>query len=116
MTCGATYSESGKPCGFEPCAEYVNLLSEKARLEGRCAGLEEGNMRNQEAIKRQDAQLAKVLAENERLRQDRDRLAGIVEKADALADISSALVHSSSSCWADDVENAILPYQEARNG
>lgn len=146
------FSESGKPCGFEPCEAYIKLLSEKSRLEGRCAGLELGNKINLESIKRQDERMVELLKENESLRaevekhkdrrqhfedllncsiehenewtrralkaeaenatlrQDRDRLAGIVEKADALYQASKI------QCFRKEFEKAQDAYQEARHG
>lgn len=68
------YSESGQPCGFKPCDSYIKLLSEKSRLEGLCAGLEEGNKINQECIKRQDEQLVELEAEVDRLAAKVDEL------------------------------------------
>jgi len=72
--CIRSHSESGQPCGFDPCEAYVKLLSEKSRLEGRCAGLELGNKINLERIKRQDERLVKLLAENEALASNNKRV------------------------------------------
>jgi hypothetical protein len=133
--CIRSHSESGQPCGFEPCAAYINLLSEKSRLEGRCAGLEDGNQRNLESMKRQDAQMVEILAENERLRQEldtlqigykaakssrrlaiveRDALRPVVERADALAE------HQIRECEGCNhpcsAYGLARVYQEARHG
>lgn len=126
--CLAGESESGHGGRFEPCTAYIKLLSEKSRMEGRCAGLEEGNKLNLERIERQDAQLVELGAEVDRLvsrrdellkcsealtakveeyraknaalRKERDRLAGIVEKADALAE---TIDHSHDLCASMDL-------------
>lgn len=63
-----TYSESGQLTGGGPCAEFVRLLSEKSRAEGRLAGMESGAEINRKTIAAMDKQFAEILAENEKLR------------------------------------------------
>ena len=133
--CEAVHSESGFLCSIQGCPEYIKLLSEKSHLEGRCAGLEEGNKRNLEAIKRQDARLAELLTENERLKADntellsetkrlrdestrlfkeRNRSAAIVEKADALAEAVSSCLYGDREVYT--MYGEYCSYKEARNG
>lgn len=70
------YSESGACLGVQRCEEYVLLASDRDRLAGVVAGLEEQNARNIEALRRaeESAQFygnrAGLLeAENARLRE-----------------------------------------------
>lgn len=60
--CIRSHSESGQPFGFEPCAAYITLLSEKSRLEGRCKGLEEEADLLKVSLAKETAQLQKALA------------------------------------------------------
>lgn len=71
--CNKSFSESGQPCGFEPCEAYKRLEEENAAL-----------------------------------RQERDHLAGIVEKADMLA---REVKTGAKREWV-----AYQKYQEARRG
>lgn len=88
--CIRSHSESGQPCGFSPCERYLSLEE------------------NRDLWKK--LYLAKD-GENAALRQERDRLAGIVEKADALANASEY-----SYMEPDRLKQARNEYHESRHG
>lgn len=79
--CIVATSESGHGGRFEPCEAYRAV----------------------------DQHVQELADENAALRQERDRLAGIVEKADAL--LKEAKTVASERVW-----NACEAYQEARHG
>lgn len=54
------YSESGKPCGVQRCEEYILIQSDRDRLAGVVLGMEEQSKRNLEALRRAEAENARL--------------------------------------------------------
>jgi len=124
------YSESGQSCGFVPCEAYKRMEEENefmgnrvGLLEAENAALRQDNM----AFRAENANLSmahgpgnhtdwmltraskyeQLHKDLDALRQDRDRLAGLVEKADMLA---REVKTGAKREWA-----AYKKYQEARH-
>lgn len=59
--CDPTESESGQLLTIKPCGWYLALKSDRDRLAGVVAGMEEQNARNLEALRRAEAENARLL-------------------------------------------------------
>ena len=58
--CDKSFSESGACLGVQRCEEYILLQSERDRLSGVVKGMEEQGERNLEALRRAEAENARL--------------------------------------------------------
>lgn len=100
------HSESGKPCGFTPCAEYAVLKSERDRLQGVVQGMTEQGERNAKDLRSHNQRLVEVTKE-------RDALLKIVEKADAIINASKKPPIPMPNTY---LYEALEAYRKARHG
>ena len=60
MMCEATCSESGQLLTIKPCGWYLALQSDRDRLAGVVAGMEDQNARNLDALRWAEAENARL--------------------------------------------------------